>query len=509
MRQIAVDDDVPDSVLVYRCDDNQGMQLAAPAAKKPLTLATLEIDHVTTAKFNVLDEVLAFQNLDDMKPKSRFNSGTVKKKRLQKFRKKRADGYDLYLKGRSPLTTPVIAGDHIYSSAGFNSHDFYCFKKNSGSFVWGVHLSDDGPSSAIVVDSTILLNTESCTIFALNRFSGKMLWSKYLGDPTISTPFVSGDKVLATYPYYKAHKKAKEFNGIKPSHPLIAMDVKTGKVKWQTWLDGELMVTGVTKGNDIFLTTFPGTLYRINANNGKILAANSMGATSPPSVKGNRVFVSMRADKNGKVKEAIGVLDKKSLGFVKSFAAVDAPWLDHEAQASSKWRKKTNKFDSDNGFASGSVKSGVSLTMQNIGLDNVSGMQLYQPGVVMQSGNYLVSLLGNQLMCVNPVTERVKWKFEVPVDSSMGGSLATSPIIAGNTIITASTKGMVYFVDMNTGKVSRTINCKTEVRNQMIADSGWIYVPTVRGVLRAFDTGDPGITGWPMAYRNTSHDVHL
>ena len=83
-----------------------------------------------------------------------------------------------------------------------------------------------------------VLNTESCTIFAIEAKTGKQLWSFWLGDPLTSSPTIADGLVFAAYPAQGAE------NGTLPpgvNHALAAFDLETGKIKWQLWLDGDVM----------------------------------------------------------------------------------------------------------------------------------------------------------------------------------------------------------------------------------------------------------------------------
>ena len=45
-----------------------------------------------------------------------------------------------------------------------------------------------------------VFNTESCTIFALDAYSGKLIWAHYLGDPLTSTPTIANGRCSRRIP---------------------------------------------------------------------------------------------------------------------------------------------------------------------------------------------------------------------------------------------------------------------------------------------------------------------
>lgn len=78
-----------------------------------------------------------------------------------------------------------------------------------------------------------------------------------------------------------------------------------------TIVDGDVMTTPVLCGNEIYLTTFTGTIYRLEAKTGKILKASTLQATSLPTIAGNSIYTTKRLQVEGKVSEAVCELDKR------------------------------------------------------------------------------------------------------------------------------------------------------------------------------------------------------
>src|SRR5262249_54944072 len=149
-------------------------------------------------------------------------------------------------------------------------------------FVWGMNLDDDGPTSAVCADDIVVFNTESCTIFALDARTGKNLWSHFLGDPLTSTPTIANGMVFTSYPAnggggggmgpgglnnYRGRGQKPQRSGDQKkkstdqgkgkgqppqpqgqakqrpgaSHVMICLELKTGKIFWQKWIDSDVM----------------------------------------------------------------------------------------------------------------------------------------------------------------------------------------------------------------------------------------------------------------------------
>ena len=172
----------------------------------------------------------------------------------------------------------------IYVSGGFKSKQFYAFNATTGRLDWGVNLGDDGPSAPACDDDVCVFNTESCTLFSLDAKTGKKLWSWYLGDPQLSAPTVAHGRVFSAYPAKWTNKKPP-----RATHVLGAFDLRTGKVLWQRWIDGDVMSAPVAAGKELYVTSFAGTVYKFDQSSGKILSAERARATSAPLIVANDV----------------------------------------------------------------------------------------------------------------------------------------------------------------------------------------------------------------------------
>lgn len=463
---------------------------------KPQTTLNLKnmINSVFNKQVDVLDEVLKINNDTTLKLNQTFADGIVTKGSLTNYLTKTDWGYTIKLKSPTPITSPSILGDTIYVSGGFGSKSYYSFKLQTGTLVWAIDLNDDGPSAAAFEDSTMLFNTESCTIFAIDRFSGNVLWSHWLGDPLLSFPIISDKKVYTSYPAMYNYGKVdntKKYNRIKPSHPIICLDSRTGAIVWQKWLDGDILVRPVADSKFIYATTFPGTVYKIDKNNGKIMASVSIKATSPPSISDKVIYVTKRADDSKKVKESIAMLDLNSLKFIREFNKVEAPYLDYEIQKKTTLKKESDKLDAGNGFIGGApAASGWQMASKNIGQSNVSSLQLFQPSTVQCYNNHLVNLMGNKIYCIDPKSEKIIWSFLIKGDfKSFGGTIATTPIISNNFLITVSVSGRVLVLNLDNGKIAFEKQINRNVRSAPAVNDGYLVVTTTLGEIHVINTG--------------------
>lgn len=414
------------------------------------------------------------------------------------------------LKTGSILTTPAIANGLMYVPGGFSSRAFYCLSSSTGSLLWAASISDDGPSSPLVTDSSVIFNTESCTLFALNRFTGKQLWSKWLGDPLLAHPATDGKYVYTTYPSAPGEtlRGGKRPTHLLPSHAFAAFSATTGEIKWQRWLNGDIMTTPVLEGDAIYLVTFTGTLYKLSQADGRILNARMIQATSLPTIVGDKIYIAQRKKMDGKVYEAIVELRKNDLHLTRTLIAHEAPYLDHARQEKTAFKEMCDKMDEMNGFVDmpGSVRGTEAKAL--LGLSNVSSLQSFVGSTIVPYNNRLYSCFGNEIICLDAASGATLWSYPLPATAlTMGGHAATIPVVVGPSLITVTTSGEVLLLDPISGGLQRTYSLNTNVRNQPLAYKGRIYVPTIKGQLIALDTKNPALTGCTMFLGNNAHHL--
>src|SRR5436309_2187482 len=149
----------------------------------------------------------------------------------------------------------------------------------------------------------LALAVVAVALFALDAETGKQLWSLFLGDPLTNTPTVANGKVFTAYP---AAAVAKGGGKAMPpcSHALAAFDLKTGNILWQRWIDSDVMSAPVAVDDELYATSFAGTVYKFKQSDGTILSATKSRATSAPVIVGRNIYWSQRADDGrGRVEE--------------------------------------------------------------------------------------------------------------------------------------------------------------------------------------------------------------
>lgn len=431
-----------------------------------------------------------------------------------------ANGYEIRFPTSSPVPTPVVHDGKLIVSGGFNSKEIYAYNAATGRSAWGKTLSDDGPSNPVCEGTTCVFNSESCTTFAVDAKTGKVKWAWWLGDPQTSSPTIANGLVFASYPANaynhgygysfddvgggytgKPTPKAKQPTGA--THVIAAFDLTTGKPVWRRWLDGDVMSSPVAVDEFVYLTTFAGTVMKLDQKTGEIRYAVAMRATSAPVVvrHGGResLHVTRRVEERpDETKEAIVRADLGETRLTFRAHAKMAPYLDGTVQRNSAYAKTAQVDDGENGFTTVPAAAGAGVAGSMVGVANVSTMQRFQGSRVLVAGNLVFSTMGDEVIAVDGTTGETKWRHALAGDiKTAGGHLGTAPLLAGSEIVVATLAGNVVRLDAKTGKLNATYRTGAPLRSQPAVQDGWIYLGTEDGRLIAINTNDRKLTGWP------------
>lgn len=428
-------------------------------------------------------------------PPAEYKAGHVAPRELAPdVLRKRADGFEIALPGNFPIPTPAVCQGRLVASGGFGSKQVYCFDARSGAFQWGVDLDDDGPSTPAVEDGLAVVNTESCTIFTLELATGKPVWSWWLGDPLMAAPTIAGGRVFASWPCPAAQGRHAE-----ASHLLGAFDLKTGKILWQRWIDGDVISAPVASGEEVVAASFTGTVFRFRQATGELLSALKARATSAPVVVGNELHFSRRSEASGGACESLGVWDQER-GRMAQYAGKRALYLDDGVQERAALGVQAKKLDAGNGFSAGAPETAKAFSAKaNVGQASVASLQSFQGSRVLNLGGANYSCMGDEILKTDPRTGKTVWSSKLAGDlAKEGGFLGTPPIAAGTTLLVATLGGELLRLDPATGAVARRQAIGAPVRFAPVADGGRVYVGTQDGKLVCLETGDGSITGWPQ-----------
>lgn len=346
---------------------------------------------------------------------------------------KTATGFELDFESSGPVGTPTVVGNRLYTQQGYYSPNYYCLSAATGQFVWGVELGEAGISPVVHQNGVLLLNTESCTLYAIDATSGKLLWSKWLAGYLYTTPSADEYSVFVVY----------ENGGSNPNNPnenrvLASFNIRTGAVNWMNWVDNEAIACPVVAGDEVHVSSLSGQYYVYDRKTGERREASaSIKAVSSPTVTAEEIFIT--ATVNGV--EKLIVLDRKSLKKKRTYGTKLTPALVTE-------------------------QSGLQEKM------NFNGAH-----PIVYKNEIVILLEAERVSAFDAKSEKLMWQKNLATTNNQ------VPIIANGKVLVAGENGKLIGYDLHTGHESTLLDTKGVVDGQPVVRNGLIYV-AAGGILK-------------------------
>ncbi|MCI0746578.1 MAG: PQQ-binding-like beta-propeller repeat protein [Verrucomicrobia subdivision 3 bacterium] len=414
-------------------------------------------------------------------------------------------GWRVRLDTSRAVPTPAAGGGRVYVGAGFGSYDFYSFDALTGRQAWHLSTTDDGPTAAVLADGFVLFNTESCTLEIVQARSGERVWHRWLGDPLLAQPAVMNGRVFMVYPK----------NG---SHWLGAFALADGAPLWETRLDHDVITAPVVAEGRVYLSTFDGTVWCIQPENGRVQWSQQLQATSAPWIFEGDVFVAQREEGEPGARESGDpgrtrsgedmAADKQAprertsrhdsgTGRLKSSSSAKvAEYLSRHTGAARK--ASYYAMDSAVGFGHSPSSAKLHAAEKLIGENLVSRAWRFQGSRPVVVNGILYETTGDRLEASDARTGEVLWSWHdaAPVE---GERRLTPPAVANGHVWAGTWDGRIISWDALTGDVRWAVPAGAPPCHwQPVASGGWIFAGLEDGSLLGFATGDPLDDGWPM-----------
>jgi len=350
----------------------------------------------------------------------------------------------------------VAYGDgRVYISGGFNAVSFYGLNAVTGTVEWATtNLEDNGPTAAIYEDDRVIFNTESCTLFALDAATGKRLWFKWLGDPTLAQTAVADGLIYAAHPATDG------------GHRLTAYKVRNGNVKWSRKISGDLLATPVIHDDAVYASTLEGYTYKFDRKQGARKWRKKLRATTAPWPSGDELFLSRR---NGKREQQV-VVSAADGSVLREHHDTTGKHLADVPTNLNNW-PQVWQFEGSRPVVSGGVRY-VAMAGEVRATDAVSGETLWVR-------NYA----GHE------------------AERSVG-----SVALAGPQVVISTRQGQVMGLDIDTGYTLWAYDIGHDVYAEPVVANGWIYATTTQGYVVALNVADETLDGWHMFGGNPKHD---
>jgi outer membrane protein assembly factor BamB len=413
-------------------------------------------------------------------------------------------GWRIALEPKRAITTPAVAGGHVFVGGGFGSYDFFAFDAHTGAPAWRLRTRDDGPTSAVWAEGLAVFNTECCTLEAVDAATGKVVWERWLGDPLLAQPAVMDGRVYMVYPRAGEHR-------------LGAFNLRDGRPLWETRLDHDVITAPVVAEGMVYLSSFDGAVWCVDPKTGRVAWTQQLQATSAPWVYEGDVYVSHREDAPHGARQAGDASRTQSgetlatdlevprertsrhdagSGTIKSHYSDKAAF--YLSSSSGEARKRAfHMMDSSVGFASAPSSAKLHAAEKLVGEGLVSRAWRFQGSRPVVVNGILYDTTGDRLEASEVHTGELLWKWQ-DARATEGERRLTPPAVAHGRVWAGTWDGRLLSWDARTGEVRWAVALGAPCHWQPVVSDGWIFAGLEDGSLLAFATGDPLDTDWPM-----------
>jgi outer membrane protein assembly factor BamB len=310
---------------------------------------------------------------------------------------------------------PVMRGDHLFQ-LGDNAV-LNAINKYTGRTIWSRQLGSLSASSPAVaartVYATVLSGRNGGRVFALDYGTGRTRWYRDLPAPSESSPLIDGGRL-----YFGSQ-----------SGLVYALDARNGSVIWTYHAAGAVKASPTLKDGVLYFGDYSGQLQAVSASDGhRIWVSGSEGA-----LLGSGTFYSTPAVVYGRV--FLGNTDGRVYAYDAATGKLD-------------WAVQTGNYV----YASPAVADAPGL------------------GPTIYLGSY-----DGTFYALNAQSGRVAWKFNA------GGRISGSATIIGNTVYFADLGDRATFgLGISTGRV--VFRWPSGSFDPVISDSEHIYLTGYSGL---------------------------
>ena len=404
-------------------------------------------------------------------------------------------GWRVRLPGDRGIPTPAVSGGRVFVGGGFGSYDFYAFDQESGELEWHRRTKDDGPTAAVVADGFVVFNTESCTLEVVRATDGDVLGERWLGDPLLAQPAVAGGRVFMVYPR----------NG---RHWIGAFHLPQLEPLWETEIGHDAITAPVCAHDRVWVSTFDGSVWCMDAATGHVEWTRRMQATSAPWIHNGEVFVAQRDDHGpqehrsprrsrhaGRPRERTGWYGGREGELQVAFEPKPAPYLSKD------WGKvRKSAFQADDaavGFAHAPPSAKLDMASELIGERSVSRTWRFQGSRPVVVDGVLYDTTGDKLEARDLQANEEVWSWSSG-NSVEGERQLTPPAVANGRVWAGSWNGSVLGWDAECGRVRWDVPVRAPCHWQPVVSDGWVFAGLEDGTLVGFCTEDKLDDGWPM-----------
>ncbi|HSQ65369.1 MAG TPA: PQQ-binding-like beta-propeller repeat protein [Polyangiaceae bacterium] len=325
------------------------------------------------------------------------------------------------------VPTATVVNDTVWVGGGFNSTSFYGIRAATGEVTSAALLNDNGAGPVSAADDAIAYTSESCTLYSADATTGKVRWSKWLGDPLVSHPAVASNVIYLVAPT----------DLTATTHTLFAFDAHTGQERWRVGVGPDAIGGPVVNGDAIYVATQDGALSRFDRE-GHLAWTEPVSATSAPVVAGSTIFVAVRRDKKGAAYEGILRLEQSGDGSGRP-------------ELARSWHIKLAPFsavsrDAQDGFGEGMPR--FQAAREHLGSDQSQTLWSWQGARPVLAGDRVFAVLDGKLVALAASDGREVWS---------APRASAPPAVRGGRVFVPTTDGSLEIHDVEKGHTLETI----------------------------------------------------
>ena len=337
------------------------------------------------------------------------------------------EGFTVNFGNSGKAGTPTIVGDKLYVQQGSYSSNYYCINANNGKFNWGLSLGESGISPAVYKNGVLLINTASCSLYAIDASTGKLLWSKWLAGYVYTTPSADNENVYVAYKH--------------GGYPVVvSFDLRSGKLNWMRLVDEEIIACPIVVDSEIHVASQKGMYYVYDKESGELKKKRQdLNAVSTPTITDKSIYITVAKGAS----EKLLALDRITLKTIKTYP--------------------------------------TSLTSLKISglrhVDQTDQMNFNGSHPIIYKNKTAILTDKSNIMAFDIESEALLWTHKIQVNSDQ------LPIVANKKVIITSKTGEVFSFDIQTGKKTLLKKISGKIEGQPIAKQGVLYI-AVGGVVK-------------------------
>lgn len=289
-----------------------------------------------------------------------------------------------YKTNGSIQSKPLIVDDIVVF--GSNDGSIYALNRYTGQLLWK-YTTNNKVIAGLEFSNSIIAASTDGHIYSLDK-AGRLNWKTNIGSPILGDILIAEDKIIAT-----------AANG-----SVYALRLDNGQQLW-SFKTGELLGSGATYGNGlVYVGSWDRNLYALDINTGRKIWQKELAsrvyfapAASPPLYAYGKIYVSTHADsaRNSYTLHCLDARTGEVLWQTTGSNGYSTPTLHNGMIAVSTSGGSVNLYDPFTGKQVSSTNTRYSI---------------YGSSPVSFGSEILVGTLGGRYLAVNPQENRVSWQ---------------------------------------------------------------------------------------------------